>query len=159
MNMPQGPFPFPCTIVLAQEDGAGALPSAPTTAREGASGQGTTQADGSGGGANGGGQQAPPQSPFGGQFMLLLLGLFAFMIIMSMMSARKEKKRRAQMLSTLGKHDRVMMSGGLIGTLMEVKGDEVVVRVDESTNTRITFSKASVQSVLKSAGEPAAAEV
>ncbi|MEO1129252.1 MAG: preprotein translocase subunit YajC [Planctomycetota bacterium] len=142
--------PFPMTIMLAQSE-AGALPAAPGIAGQtGSPATGdaaTVQPDGSGNQT----QQSPPPSPFGGGFLFILMGLFAFMIIMSVMSGRKEKRRRADMLSSLNKHDRVLMGGGIIGTLMEIREDEVIVKVDE--NTRITFSKAAVQQVLKHSGQ------
>lgn len=112
----------------------------------------TGEPSGTGGGAGGGAQ--PQQSPFGGGFLFILIGLFLFMIIMSTMSGRKEKKRRQEMLNSLSRHDRVQTHGGLIGTIVEIKGDEVVLKVDESNNTRIHFSKGAVQSVLKQANQP-----
>ncbi len=145
------------TLTLAQEGGA--LPSGAPVA--GSDGQQTTtgsqQAD-PGQGA-GGGQQAPPPSPFGGQFLFLLLGLMIFMIVMSMMQGRKEKKRRQAMLASLGRHDRVMTTSGMIGIITDLRDDEVVLKVDESTNTKIHFSRSAVQQVLKSAsgGDSAAA--
>src|SRR6056297_3256893 len=129
---------------LAQQgpplDGGGAAPG-------GAGGGG-----GAAGGAQGGGG-APPQSPFGGSFMLMLLGLFAFMIIMSMMAGRKEKKQMRDMLSSLTRHDRVMTNGGVIGVITEVRDDEIVLKVDEATNTRIRFAKSAVKTVLKHASD------
>ena len=44
--------------------------------------------------------------------------------------------------------------GGVIGTVVELRDDEVTLRVDENTNTRITFSKASVQQILRKANAP-----
>jgi preprotein translocase subunit YajC len=99
---------------------------------------------------NGGG--APPPAPFGGGFLFLLLGLMVFMLLLSSMGQRKEKKRRAQLLNSLAKHDRVQTMGGVIGTITEIRGDEVVVKVDESTNTKIRFAKSAVQTVLKKSG-------
>ena len=44
-------------------------------------------------------------------------------------------------------------------TVADVRDDEVIVKVDDATNTRIHFMKSAVQQVLKSAaGEPSAAE-
>ena len=74
---------------------------------------------------------------------------FAFMILTTVFGGRKEKKRRAALLGSLAKYDRVVTSGGMIGTIVEVKDDEVVIKVDESTNTKVHFSKSAVQSVLK----------
>ncbi len=45
--------------------------------------------------------------------------------------------------------------GGVIGAIVEIKPDFVVLKVDESSNTRITFARSSVQQVLSSQGEEA----
>lgn len=130
------------------------VPSAPPVAGSTIQGAGTaTGESGSPVGPGGAGNQpAQTSSPFGGQFIFILLALMLFMFMMTAFSGRKEKKRRADMLTQLSRHDRVMMAGGMIGTIVELKDDEVVVKVDESTNTRIHFAKSSVQSVLKSSG-------
>jgi len=89
---------------------------------------------------------------------LLMIGLFALMavfIFTSMSSGRKEKKKRAAMMASLGKHDRVQTMGGIIGSIVEIKGDEVMLRVDEASNTRIRFARSAVQKVLNSSGRPA----
>ena len=38
----------------------------------------------------------------------------------------------------------------VIGAIVEVKSDTVVLKVDESSNTRMTFSRDAVQQVLES---------
>lgn len=96
-----------------------------------------------------GGAPVAPASPMNPTFLFLLMGMLVFMIVMSSLSSRKEKKRREALLSELGRHDRVQTMGGVIGTIVEVKDQEVVLKVDESTNTRITFARSSVQAVLK----------
>ncbi len=97
----------------------------------------------------GGGGQAPPPSPFGGQFIFILAAMLGVMILMQVFAGRKEKKRRAEMLSGLRRHDRVVTIGGIIGAVAEVRDDEVILKVDESTNTKIRVTRNSVQSVLK----------
>ncbi len=82
-------------------------------------------------------------------FLFIISGLFIFLILTSVLGGRKEKKKRAELLSTLARNDRVQTIGGVIGTVVELRDDEVVLRVDENTNTRITFSKASVQQILR----------
>ena len=109
-------------------------------------------ADGTAGGA-----QQPP-SMFGGGFIFMLMGLMVFMLVISSMGQRKEKKRRAELLSSLGKHDRVQTAGGVIGTIAEVRENEIVVKVDESTNTKIRFARSAVQQVLKKAGSSSESE-
>ena len=143
------------TLFLIHAEGGFSLaqvPSAPPVA--GSNPQATQPTTGDGSTPIGpGAQPQQPASPFGGgNFIFILMALMLFMVMMSVFSGRKEKKRRADMLTTLTRHDRVMMAGGMIGTIVELKDDEVVLKVDESNNTRIHFSKSSVQSVLKSAG-------
>ena len=123
----------------------GAQPAAAPSGAEGA-------VEGADGATPGGQQQA---TPVGGLTWLwpIMIGMLALMIFTSFSGQRKEKKRREAMMSAMGKHDRVQTAGGIIGTIVEMKGDEVVLRVDESSNTRIRFAKSSIQQVLKSAGK------
>lgn len=94
-------------------------------------------------------QGPPPASPFGSLLPLLLLGVFVFFIFTMISSERKQKKKRAAMMSALKRHDRVQTVGGIIGVVTEIKDEEVVLRVDETTKTRIRFSKSAIQQVLK----------
>ena len=76
--------------------------------------------------------------------LLILVG----MIVFSMMGQRRERKRREAMISAIKKHDRVQTVGGVIGSVVEVKPDYIVLKVDESSNTRITFARSAIQQVL-----------
>lgn len=95
-------------------------------------------------------QPADPalQSPFGGSFMLILLLMFGGMILLTTLSGRKEKKRKAEMISTLRKGARVQMAGGMLGSIVDVRDNEVVVKIDENSNTRARFLKSAVTAVL-----------
>lgn len=104
-------------------------------------------APGAGGTGTGGGQ---PASPFSG-FLPILMVFLLMMIVMSIFSGRKEKKRRAELLSSLKRHDKVRMAGGMLGIVTDVRDDEVVVKVDESTNTKIRFARDAVQVIVKPA--------
>ncbi len=77
--------------------------------------------------------------------IILIMGVFMFIL---MGGQRKEKKRRKKMLETLHKGDKVQTVGGILGTIVEMRENEVVVKVDENTNTRIKFGKSAVQTVL-----------
>jgi preprotein translocase subunit YajC len=81
--------------------------------------------------------------------LLVIGGMFLFTIL----SQRKERKRRDALLGGLKKHDRVQTIGGVIGSVVEVKGDLVILKVDESSNTRMTFAKSAVQQILAGAPE------
>ncbi len=114
-----------------------------------ANGGATTGTPGSPGGPQGG----QPSGAFGSQMFIILIAVFGFMIIMSMMTGRREKKKREQMLSAITRHDRVQTVGGILGTVVEVRDDEIVLKVDEATNTRIHFARTAVQTVLKKGPE------
>ncbi|MHC5009084.1 MAG: preprotein translocase subunit YajC [Planctomycetota bacterium] len=102
---------------------------------------GTAAPGGPGGGAPGG--AAMPNY----LFPMLLLFL-VMMILFTVFGQRRDKKKRAAMLGSVKKHDKVQTVGGVIGSIVEVKSDTIVVKVDESTNTRITFARSSIQHVL-----------
>lgn len=108
---------------------------------------GTQGAPGGAGGAGG----AKPQPQGLGPIIWLLPLVLLFFIIMSGSSQRKEKKRMQGLLSNLKKQDRVLTIGGLIGTVVELRDDEVVLKVDENANTRVRFTKSSIQQVLRPA--------
>ena len=92
---------------------------------------------------------APPKAPLAAAAFLSLccLGL-GVLFFFSIMNQRKQKRQRDDMLRGIQKHDRVQTIGGVIGSVMEIKPEVVVLKVDESSNTRISFARASVQQVL-----------
>jgi preprotein translocase subunit YajC len=94
-------------------------------------------------GGTGGGQ-----TPFGGYLFPMLLLFLVMMIMFTVLGQRRDKKKRQAMLGSVKKHDKVQTVGGVIGSIMEIKPDTVVLKVDESTNTRITFARSSIQHVL-----------
>lgn len=104
------------------------------------------------------GSGTPPPSPFGGSFLFMMIALLAVMIIISTMTGRKEKRKRQELLNSIARHDRVQTIGGVIGTVTDLRDDEIVLRVDDATGTKITFAKSAVQGVLKKARESSRAE-
>ncbi|MDH3583564.1 MAG: preprotein translocase subunit YajC [Phycisphaerae bacterium] len=74
--------------------------------------------------------------------MIVLLWLLIFM------PQRREKKRKAEMMSKMGKGDRVQTIGGILGSVVEVREHEVVVKVDESSNARLRVAKGAIAAIL-----------
>ena len=101
------------------------------------------QADGGGEGGGGG--------MFGLDFLpfLAIIGvLFYFMLI------RPERRKRQEMqslLESLKENDRVVTIGGLIGSVVSFSksGEEVVLRIDEKTNTKIRVLRSAISRPLK----------
>ena len=94
------------------------------------------------------GQNQP--SPQGGSTlligMILFVGVFFFM---TSRSQKRDKKKKADLLDNLSKNDKVVTIGGVVGTVVGVKENEITLKVDESTNTRMTFIKSAIQRVVK----------
>lgn len=96
------------------------------------------------------------QSGGEGFFLALILAMVVYMIVMATY-ARKEKKQYANMLANLKKNDRVMTIGGILGSVVSVDADEVVLKVDESANVKITVLRSAVKKVLTE--EPKASDL
>ncbi|MCX5659339.1 MAG: preprotein translocase subunit YajC [Planctomycetota bacterium] len=138
-------FPF----VLAQ-DGMQAAPSVPSTGGAPASGApagGTTVAPSSGQSSTGGAasQQPPGLSSY---IFPIVLGLMVFYLFTMGGSGRKDRKKREAMLAALKKGDRVQIIGGEIGSVVEVRDKDILLKVDEGNNTRIRYARDAIKEVL-----------
>jgi len=81
----------------------------------------------------------------GGYFNLVLLGLmFVVFYFLLFKGPRKKQQQQKQMVQSLQKNDRVRTIGGIIGTVVDIKGDEVTLKVDESTNTKIKVASSAI---------------
>jgi preprotein translocase subunit YajC len=96
-------------------------------------------------------------SPFSLFPFALLLGVMVFLLLNGRSQRKREKREKDDMHAKMAKNDRVLTIGGIIGTVMSVKDNEVVVKVDETTNTKMTFLKTSIQRILTD-DQPATAE-
>jgi preprotein translocase subunit YajC len=103
-------------------------------------------------------QNAPNQGKGGGLDMMwmivLLIGGFLVLNIFMGRGRRKQETKRREMLANLKKGDRIVTIGGVIGTVMDTKEDEVTVKVDEANNVRVRFSRWAIRGV----GEEAKSE-
>lgn len=94
-----------------------------------------------------------PQSPDFRQMvtsaapLLLMLGAFYFLLIAPQ---RKKQKEHEKMLKALQSGDEVVTTGGMYGTITNVKDDRFVVRIAE--NTKVEIGKGFVQTVVKQQG-------
>jgi len=81
-------------------------------------------------------QQTPPtRSPLI-QYLPFIL-IFVVMYFILFRGPRKKQQQHRQMVQALAKNDKVRTIGGIIGTVVDIKGDEVTLKVDESNNTKI----------------------
>ena len=81
---------------------------------------------------------------------ILLMAGFYFLFIAPQ---RKKQKEHEKMLAALQSGDEVVTTGGIFGTITNVKDDRFVVRIAD--NTKVEIGKSFVQTVLKSQAAPA----
>jgi preprotein translocase subunit YajC len=57
---------------------------------------------------------------------------------------RKRQKEQQKMMQSLKKNDRVQTVGGIRGTIVDIRDDEIVLKVDESNNTKLRVIPAAI---------------
>ncbi len=127
----------------------------PTTPREGDQPAATDTPEGDTDKATNEGEGDGPQKPggggglFGGGNSMIFIMLGGFVLLMFLMSRgnkKREAKRRA-LLNSLKKGDKVSTIGGIVGTVVELRENEVTLKVDENNNIRMKFLRRAISSV------------
>lgn len=91
---------------------------------------------------------APPWLQFlAGWGPIILILVFFWVFIGG--AKRKQERERKNLLDNLKKGDHVKMIGGEYGTVVDVRGTKVLVKVDESSNTKILYAREAVSAVEK----------
>lgn len=81
---------------------------------------------------------------------MMLAVILVYFLIMKKPDAKGNVKTQ-EMLDNLKKNDRIVSAGGILGTVVGVRGesDYVTIRIDENTNTKMQILKQSIIRVLK----------
>ena len=90
--------------------------------------------------------QARPAKPpglFGSPLFMIGL-LFILMYFMLFRGPRKKQQKHKQMVKSLQKNDRIRTIGGIIGTVVDIKDDEITLKVDEANNTKIKIATSAI---------------
>jgi len=81
--------------------------------------------------------------------LFVMLGLmFLIMYMLVIRPQRKREKERQAMIAAVKKNDRILTSGGIIGTVTNAKDDDVTIRIDDDKNVRIRINRNYITSVL-----------
>jgi preprotein translocase subunit YajC len=90
--------------------------------------------------------------PFWTTFVPLILIFVVFYFLIIMPARRNERRQREELFSKLKKNDEVVTSSGIIGIVANIKetGDEVTLKVDESSNVRLRVLRSSIVRILNS---------
>ena len=79
-----------------------------------------------------------------------MLAIMVFFIVMIMLSSRSQKKKEAEhnkQVSTLQKGDRVVLLGGIIGTVVGFNQEILEIKVSE--NTKLSVLPSGIVAILK----------
>jgi len=81
---------------------------------------------------------------------LAMIGLLFFFLILR--PQQREARAREELLKGIKKNDRVLTSGGVFGVVTSVQPDanEVTIRIDEKTDTKMRMQLSSIARVLAS---------
>ncbi|MHC4478687.1 MAG: preprotein translocase subunit YajC [Planctomycetota bacterium] len=106
--------------------------------------EGATKSDGSppdpnAGGGGGRGPGGLLSSPW--PLVALMVVMFYFVLFRG---PRKKQQQHKQMVQSLQRNDKVRTVGGIIGTIVDVKGDEITLKVDEANNTKIKIASSAI---------------
>jgi preprotein translocase subunit YajC len=87
-----------------------------------------------------GAQQGPP----GWSYLIYVLPVL--MLLMMFRSNSRQKKELQNALAALKKNDKVVTQAGILGVVVAIKEneDEVTLRVDDTSNTRIRVLRSSI---------------
>jgi len=83
------------------------------------------------------------QNPLG-SWLWIYIALMLVMVFVFFRGPQKQKQERKKLVQSLQKNDRVQTIGGIFGTVVDIKGDEITLKVDESNNTKIKVTSSAI---------------
>jgi len=95
-----------------------------------------------------GGTETPPWWADPRYMLYVILGIgVIFVFTSSGRATRQQEKKHKEMLSNLKRGDRVQTIGGILGSVVETRENEVVIKVDEGSNTKIRVVRDAIKKV------------
>ncbi|KPL24277.1 MAG: hypothetical protein AMJ75_04130 [Phycisphaerae bacterium SM1_79] len=76
--------------------------------------------------------------------MIFLAMMLVLMYMILFRGPRKKQQQHKQMVQSLQKNDKVQTIGGIIGTIVDIKDNEITLKVDESNNTKIKILRSAI---------------
>lgn len=83
-------------------------------------------------------------NPFGGTQLIFFALMFVLMYMILFRGPRKKQQQHKQMIQSLAKNDRIQTIGGIIGTVVDIRDDEITLKIDESNNTKIKIIRSAI---------------
>jgi preprotein translocase subunit YajC len=82
--------------------------------------------------------------------LLLIFGIFYFLLFLPM---QRQRKQQQKMLASLQNGSVVVTSGGIVGTIVAVEGDDTLVLRVKPDNVKIQVTRSSVSSLVPVEGK------
>jgi preprotein translocase subunit YajC len=92
-------------------------------------------------GANDTTETTPPTSPGSNPMFLVMIAVLGVYMFFIMFRGPKKKQQEVRTI------------GGILGTVLDVRDDEIVLKIDESTNTKMRVSPQAIATVLTDKAE------
>lgn len=96
-----------------------------------------------------------PTSPFLQFAPILIIGFLFYFILLR--PQQKEQRRRQEFLTNLKKNCRVVTTGGMIGTVVDISSDGRFVTLRVEDTTRVRFLRSAIQGELDDKAEASVA--
>lgn len=94
------------------------------------------------------------ESPMVPIFVIILI-----LWVLMFRSKRRDDRKKKDLLEAVKRGDRVQTIGGVFGNVVQVEKEKILLKVDESTNTKIWFSRNAIFRVIgEEKAEPAGKE-
>ena len=77
-------------------------------------------------------------------FPLIFIGIWYVLVIRPQ---SKSRKQHTEMLKNLKKHEQVVTTGGLLGTIVNLKPETITLRIDE--NVRVEIERSAITRVVR----------
>jgi len=99
-------------------------------------------------GSNGGVKEPPRRQPTIKDSLIWMIPLFVIMYLLMFRGPKKKQQQHQKMVKALQKNDKVRTIGGILGTVIDVKDDEITLKIDESNNTKVRITPGAVSKVV-----------
>lgn len=83
------------------------------------------------------------QNPLG-SWLWIYVALMLVMVFVFFRGPQKQKQERKKLVQSLQKNDRIQTIGGIFGTIVDIRGDEITLKIDESNNTKIKIASSAI---------------
>lgn len=74
--------------------------------------------------------------------------IFIVMYMLLFRGPKKKQQEHKKMVASIQKNARIRTIGGILGTVIDVKEDEITIKVDESNNTKMRIIPGAIAAVL-----------